>query len=418
MAPELETLLHLLMALAVGLLIGIERGWSGGKEEEGDRVAGIRTFSLIGILGGVAAEVSELIGIWMFGVIFGSVTLLIIVSYVMESREKRDIGTTTAFAMMLTFLLASWAAYGHYITAFSVTAAVVTFLSLKPVLHKWVSTIETKEVYAGIKLLIISVVLLPLLPNQGYGPWESVNPYWIWWMVVLICSISFAGYFAIKYVGNQMGTLVTSIAGGLASSTAVTLSMAQFARQSEQKRIFMAGVLLASSIMFVRIMVEVLVVNPDLIYPLWIPLVVMFSCVIGGGVWLWGRRIRESAPDIELKNPFKLVTALKFGALLATILLLTSAMKEWFGDSGIYILAMLSGFADVDAITLSLSKLALDGLQREVATMGIILAASVNTLVKGFIFSFFVGFRESLHLIVMMFLAVIAGLLTTLLIWL
>lgn len=418
MAPEFESVLQLLIALAVGLLIGIERGWSGGKEEEGDRVGGIRTFSLIGILGGVATEVSQITGAWLFGVVFVAATLLIIVSYVMETRAKRDIGTTTAFAMMITFLLASWAAYGYYIAALSVTAVVVTLLGLKPVLHKWVSTIETREIYAGIKLLIISVVLLPLLPNQGYGPWESLNPYWVWWMVVLICGISFAGYFAIKYAGNQMGTLVTSITGGLASSTAVTLSMAQFARQSVQKRIFMAGVLFASSIMFIRILVEVLVVNPGLIYPLWIPLAVMFSCVIGGGVFLWIRSSRENATDIELKNPFKLVTALKFGVLLATILVLVSAMQEWFGEPGIYLLAILSGVADVDAITLSLSRLALDGIEEEVAAMGIILAASVNTLVKGFIFSFFVGFRESRNLIGILFLAVIAGVLTTLLIWL
>jgi len=317
MVQEYQIVIHLLSALAIGLLIGIERGWSGRKEEEGARIAGMRTFSLIGLLGGVAAEVSNILGEWIIVAFIIAITALIIVGHIFETRKSGDIGTTTAFSMMLTFLLAVWAALGFYVYALGASVLVVALLGMKPVLHKWLKNIETEEVYAGIKLLIISVILLPLLPNEGYGPWEALNPYWIWWMVVLICGISFVGYFAIKHIGNRMGTLVTSITGGLASSTAVTLSLAQFARQYKIKNLFTGGVMIASSIMFIRVMVEVAVVNASLLHPLWIPILLMFLSVLGGGYFLWKQNTDVGQePELKLDNPFKITMAIKFGACL------------------------------------------------------------------------------------------------------
>lgn len=416
MNVEFEILLHLLVAFAIGLLIGIERGWSGKQEEEGDRVAGIRTFSLIGILGGVWAILSRHVGEWILAVAFIAVVAMAIVSYIIETRKHEDIGTTTAYTIMLTFALGAWAAYGFYMYALATTALVVALLGMKPVLHKWLRGIETKEIYAGIKMLIISVVLLPLLPNQGYGPWEALNPRWIWWMVVLISGISFVGYFAIKYVGNRLGTLVTSITGGLASSTAVTLSMAQFAQKQDSKTLFMAGVMFASSIMFIRVFVEVSIVNPSLLLPLLFPLIVMFSAILAGGIWLMlNKSSKEEDPHIEISNPFNIVTALKFGGFLALILFLSTAMKEFFGNQGIYLLSVISGLMDVDAITLSLSRLALDDISNEVAVLGIILASVTNTMTKALMFAFFAGFRQSLKLIGLMLAAAVLGIASTLL---
>ncbi|MEX2575009.1 MAG: MgtC/SapB family protein, partial [Balneolaceae bacterium] len=230
MESELQIVFQLLAALAIGFLVGIERGWSGQKESESDPVAGIRTFSLIGLLGGVWAMISQTAGEWILAIAFAAVAAMAIVSYLMNTRKSDNIGTTTAYTQMVTFVLGAWAALGYHLYALGTAVLVVALLGMKPVLHRWLRGIETKEIYAGIKLLVISLVLLPLLPDQGYGPWESINPRWIWWMVVLICGISFIGYFSIKHIGNRKGTLVTSITGGLASSTAVTLSMAEFAR--------------------------------------------------------------------------------------------------------------------------------------------------------------------------------------------
>ncbi len=411
MDTEFEIIIKLLAALAIGLLIGIERGWSGRKEEEGVRVAGLRTFSLLGLLGGICAIISVELGDWFLAASFLAVSLMIVAGHVLEARTSGDLGTTTAFSMMLTFALSAWAAMGFYNYALATSVVAVALLGMKPVLHKWLRNIEIEEIYAGIKLLIISVILLPLLPNRGFGPWESLNPYWIWLMVVLICGISFVGYFAIKHIGNRMGTLVTSITGGLASSTAVTLSLSQFAKEFPAKSMFMGGVMIASSIMFIRVMVEVAIVNPLLLNDLWLPVTLMFFCVLGGGYWLWKKGVYKQAdPDLQLDNPFKLTMAIKFGLLLAIIMFLSAAMLNLFGDRGIYVLSVISGLMDVDAITLSLSRLALDELSHDVAVMGIVLASATNTVVKGFIFAFFVGMRESRQLITLLILAVIPGL--------
>jgi len=413
---EYEIIIQLLAALAVGMLIGIERGWSGREEDEGDRIAGLRTFSLIGLLGGVWVQLSHIINDWMLGIAFVAVVAMIIVSHIIGVRETEDVGVTTEFAMMLTFSLAAWAAFGYYIYAFSATAIVVALLGMKPILHQWLRNLQTKEIYSGIKLLIISLVLLPLLPNRNYGPWDAFNPYWIWWMVVLISGISFVGYFAIKYAGKKRGTLLTAVTGGLASSTAVTLSLAEMAKKNSRTTIFMAGVVIASSIMFVRVIVEVAIVNISLLEGLWLPVSVLFFCLLAGGSWLWfNEKSSEPEAEIDLKNPFNLPTALKFGALLGVILFLSAAAEEWFGDRGIYALSIASGLIDVDAITLSLSRMATENLKEEVAILGIILAASMNTLVKGFLFSFFVGLKESIRLILVLLISVIPALIITLL---
>lgn len=408
---EYEVLVEIFASLAVGLLIGIERGWSEREEDEGDRIAGLRTFSLIGLLGGVWAQLSTIIEIWVLVVAFAAVVAMIITSHIIGTRETEDIGVTTEFAMMLTFSLGAWAAFGYYIYAFSATAIVVTLLGIKPILHKWVSNLETREIYSGIKLLLISLVLLPILPDKGYGPWQSLNPYWIWWMVVLISGISFVGYFAIKYAGNKIGTLLTAITGGLASSTAVTLSMAQMAKQHKNKTLFMGGVVVASSIMFIRVLIEVAIVNKLLLDRLWLPISVMFLCLIVGGSWLWFKsKDKGTENEIELNNPFNFPTALKFGLLLGLILMLAAAAKEWFGDEGIYMLSLVSGLIDVDAITLSLSRLAINELSENVAIMGIVLASAMNTLVKGLLFSFIIGLKVSLRLLLVLLVSVIPGL--------
>ncbi len=396
---------NLFAALGIGLLIGIERGWSGRLEDEGDRVAGIRTFSLVGLFGGVWTEVSRFVNEWILAVAFLALAALVITSYVIKAKveEEKDLGITTEVALLLTFTLSSWAAFGYHVYALGATVIVISLLSLKPTLHSWLHKIEVKEIYAGIKLLIITVILLPLLPNKGYGPWEAINPHWIWWMVVLISGLSFIGYILIKYLGEDKGTMLTAITGGLASSTAVTLSLAQFAKQQKKiaSGIFIAGVLVASSIMFVRVGIEVAIVNTALLYPLWIPLTTMLILTLGSGFWLWQKHLQleDDQPPLELKNPLQLFTALQFGLLLGVILLLATAMEKWYGDQGIYLLALFSGLMDVDAITLSLSRMAEEGTDASVATLGILIAVITNTLVKAGLFFFWAGYEKSKQLI-------------------
>jgi uncharacterized membrane protein (DUF4010 family) len=220
----------------------------------------------------------------------------------------------------------------------------------------------------------------------------------------------------IQIAGERMGMIVTAIAGGLASSTAVTFSLARFARE-KTSLLFSAGVLVASSIMFFRVMIEVFVVHAALMHRLWLPLVIMLLGLMASLLWIWrkpAKDARDQEQKIELKNPLQLGMALQFGVLLAVILLLSEAMKEWFGNQGVYVLSVVSGLMDVDAITLSLSRSAHSDLAAEVAIMGIVLACAANTIFKGLIFAVIAGFRKNVHLPVLMFAAMVPGLLVAL----
>jgi uncharacterized membrane protein (DUF4010 family) len=414
MEDTYQSAITMLVSLAIGLLVGIERSWSDRDGEDGKRIAGLRTFSLIGLLGGVAVLLSREVGSWFVAVAFVVVAALSITAHVLDVQEDQDLGTTTAFSMMLVFVLAAWAAYGAVIPAMAVTVVVITLLGYKPLLHSWLKMISPQDFFAGAKLLIISVVLLPLLPNQGYGPWQALNPFWTWLMVVLISALSFLGYVGMKIVGERAGLIMTAIVGALASSTAVTVSLARLAKQRQRYHLFASGVLLASAIMFLRVMIEIFVVYPGLLAEMWLPLSVMCAGLLAGFLWLWLRRERskpEVSRDIEVRNPLQLGMALQFGALLAAILLLSEAMKAWFGDYGIYALSVVSGVMDVDAITLSLARSAQQHLESEVAVIGILLACATNTLAKGIMFAGITGIRQAIRLPLFMGVAMLPGLL-------
>ncbi|MGM0480998.1 MAG: MgtC/SapB family protein [Pseudomonadota bacterium] len=408
----METALSLLAALTIGLMIGIERGWSGRKSDEGERVAGVRTFSLIGLSGGVFAILGQQFGPALIVTGFVVTTALIAVSYVSYSRKSGDAGMTTEFSMLITFSLAVWATSKTPIPALSVAAIVVALLGHKRHLHNLLEKIPSRAFYSGITLLLISVVVLPLLPNKGYGPWEALNPYWTWWMVVLISGLSFIGYLLTQLLGKRRGTLITGIAGGLASSTAVTITMARFAARHKASVLYVNAMLLASSIMFPRVLIEVFVVNRALLAEVVLPILFMLAGMSVVLLLLYRKhqQQRDTSTDLEIENPLQLVTALQFGVFLAVILLLAEAMKAWFGDAGIYSLAVISGLMDVDAITLSLSKSATGDLSHQVAAMGIVLACASNTLLKGLMFASIAGFKEHLRYVIYMAMGISPGL--------
>jgi uncharacterized membrane protein (DUF4010 family) len=374
------------VALAIGLLIGLERGWHERERSEGERIAGLRTFGLSGLLGGVWALLAQEGGEAVLGLGFAAFAAVLILAHsqMIRGRENADYGVTTVVAGLLTFGLGALAVSGFISLAAAAAVVATLLLGLKPILHDWVRKLTETELLATLKLLLISVVILPVLPNRGFGPWEVLNPYAIWWMVVLITGISFVGYFAVKIMGPNRGVPITGLFGGLASSTATALSFSRLGRnQPNLHRLLAAGVTIASVTMFPRILLEVGVVNPDLLPKLILPMAAMSLFGFGAAVLLW-----RSAPhaadtgEMELNNPFELWPALQFGALLAAIMLLAEAARVWYGDAGIYLLAGISGITDVDAITLSLSRMARGDLSRDVAAGAITLAALVNTGVK------------------------------------
>ncbi|MEX1197643.1 MAG: MgtC/SapB family protein [Pseudohongiellaceae bacterium] len=417
MEPPYELVMSLFAALAVGLLMGTERGWSDRQEQEGERIAGIRTFSIIGLLGGIMVLLSNETTAWLIVAGFASVSALIIVAHVLQVRKDNDVGTTTAFSMMLCFVLAAWAAHGQPVPAVAVTVIVISLLGYKPVLHSWLRHIQPRDFFAGIRLLIISLVLLPLLPDKGYGPWEALNPYWTWWMVVLISGLSFLGYVVIQLAGKKKGVLMTALFGGLASSTAVTISLARFAKQDRHNTVFAIGVVLASAIMFIRVIIEVAVVYPGLLPALLLPLGTMFAGLACAFTWLWYRQNTMETRhqnDIAIKNPLQLNMALQFALVLSAVLFLSEAMEEWFGSQGVYALAVVSGLIDVDAITLALSRAARQDAETDVAAMGIILACIANTVFKSLLFACISGFRKHFRFPVLILTAMIPGILVAL----
>jgi uncharacterized membrane protein (DUF4010 family) len=386
MSDEQHILYRLGAALAIGLLIGVERGWHEREAKEGARIAGVRTYGLVGLLGGGAALLAQAFGALALGLAFLGLAGLLAAVYVENLRRGRaDVGITSLVAALLTFVLGALAAMGEVVIAAASAVVATLLLGYKPQLHRWVNALEGEELRAGIQLLLISVVLLPILPNRGFGPWEALNPYAIWWMVVLIAALSFVGYFAVKIGGAARGTVFTGLAGGLASSTALTLHFSRLAaRETGLVPMLAAGVLLACGTMFPRMLLVASLLNRELFLPLLVPTLAMAACVyLPALVTLWRQARAKSYEASPLKNPLELKTALGFGALLALVMLLGKALQNLSGDAGVLLLAAASGVADVDAITLSLARMSGEDLALTTAVLGVVIAGAVNSLVKG-----------------------------------
>lgn len=382
---NLEVMFDLTAALAVGLLIGTERGWSARDTDDTRLVAGIRTFGLSGLLGGIAALLGQHLGLAAWIAILLAFGLLVLAGYIGDLLKSDDRGMTSEIAMLLTFLLGSLALTESPELAAAGAVIVALLLSLKGVLHTALRKLSAKELSGALKLLFISLVLLPVLPNQGYGPWSAFNPYETWWMVVLIAGIGFAAYVAIRLVGTRAGLLLTALLGGMVSSTAMTLTLSRMHDDERLHRLLASGLLATSALMFPRILLEVWVINHGLLARLAVPMAVATLAYAGGAFLYYRRSGQEITQNAEppLQNPFELGPALRFGALLVLILFLVNGAQRWLGDAGIYLVALLAGLSDVDAITLSLARNAHDGLSSQVAVQGIFLAALSNSLVKG-----------------------------------
>ncbi|GGE69439.1 membrane protein [Streptosporangium jomthongense] len=380
-----QTTLNLAVALLLGAIIGLERGWGAREQKSGERIAGIRTFSLIGLLGGISVVLAQEITVCTFPVLLLSVVAMSIVAYSERLDHIRNFSITGMVSMVLTFCFGAIAVAVDPVMA--TTAAVITAIILdnKEEIHGWVQKLQAHELDAALKLLVISVVMLPLLPNEKMGPGGVLNPREIWWMVVMIASISFVGYFAMRMAGTSKGILFTSLFAGLSSSTALTL---HFARQADRypalNAQFATGILIACGTMFPRILVYCFVINRALLPSLVWPVAVMTLLLYVPAIFIWHRnsgtnRISQPTPG---QNPLELKSALVFGILLTAILLLGDFLKNWLGDTGIYMLAATSGIADVDAITLSLTRMSNNGLAMDTAVLGIVIAAATNNLVK------------------------------------
>ncbi len=413
MEHSLQHLLLLGSALAIGLLIGVERGWSSRDLADGKRMAGLRTFGLTGLLGGLSGLLTQLLGELILATGLAAIAALVITAYLSNRRYSANISATTHVAMLTTFLLGALAGLDQVIIAAACAVITTLLLRCKRFLHRLLLQLSQPELNAGLQLLIISLVLLPVLPNKGYGPWQALNPYEIWWMVVLIAAISFIGYFLIRIMGAQRGILMTGLAGGLLSSTALTLQLSRLAyAHPALQRPCSVGILTACGVMFIRVTLIAGLINPALIIKLYIPMITMSAVVFSCATLIFlQEKSTTSANPAPSRNPLELAPALVFGLLLAAVALLSQAMREWMGDAGILLLAAASGIADVDAINLTLSRMAKSDIQLETATQGIILASASNTLLKGGLAVFSGGVIMIRWITLPLLLAAISGLL-------
>ncbi len=379
-------------ALAIGLLIGIERGWKRREAKEGERVAGLRTYGLTGLLGGSAGLLSQYLGEIVFGLIFLGFAGAVTVSYVTQRRTRDDVSITSMISMLLAFMLGALATLDHVTLAASAAVITALLLRFKEVLHGWLRRLEVQELHAALQLLLISVVLLPILPDQGYGPWQAFNPYETWWMVVLVASISFIGYFTMKIAGPDKGIILTALAAGMLSSTALTLHFSRLAKEhKEMNSLLAAGILVACGTMFPRIILISTLINPELFDAIVLPMAVMALLTFSLAAVMWHQRTDYQPGKLtHINNPLELKSALFFGVILVLVALLGKAAIHFYGETGIYFLAALSGIADVDPINLTLSRMSVTDLSIDIAILGIVIASVCNTLVKALL-SLFVG---------------------------
>lgn len=379
-------------ALAVGLLIGLERGWSERLRAEGSRVAGLRTFGLIGLFGGVAATLRDEFGASVLVAGLLGLAVLGAVSYREWVRASGSLSATSTIAALLTYGLGALAASGAPALALGVAVVAAVLLDLKPTLHRWLRLIEHRELSAALQMLVLSVVVLPLLPDRGFGPYEALNPYRMWWAVVLVSGLSLGGDIAMRFSGPQRGLIWTGLLGGLASSTAATLALSRRVRQSPAHvDAAVAGTLAACGVMFFRMTVIVLTLQPALGRSLAAPLLLPGGVLLALSVVQWMRRqpappgaaATPETPSADEPAPFDLGVALGFGAFLGLMAVLTRLLHDLYGAVGLYGLAALSGLADVDAILISITRMhAGDGVATAAIVLAVGLAVGSNMLTK------------------------------------
>ncbi len=382
---DLELLLRLALALAIGTLIGLERGWQDRDVPEGGRVAGVRTFALSGLFGGVSAALTDILGPVALAVTFAAYAATMIAFRLRRHDSRERVSATTTIATFLTFALGALAVLGSAQAAVASGVVATLILGIKPQLHRFIARIERDELMAVLKLLVMSLVLLPVLPNEGFGPWQALNPYKLWWMVVLVTGISFVGYVAVKVAGARRGIVLAAVAGGVVSSTAVTASLSRQARVSTALApIYAGGVAIACATMFPRLILLVSVVHPSLFTMLWPAFAAAAAANFAIAAWLIRTGNANAAGDVkeEHRNPFEFSLAFRFGLFLAVIAVLSRALQAWFGDAGTYLLAAASGLADVDAIALTLANIGEGAPPEMVIANAICLSAAVNTVVK------------------------------------
>ena len=375
--------LHLLETYTLALLLGALMGLERERSESG--FAGLRSFILVTLFGSLCGNISAESGAeWIMVVGLATIAAQGLMGHVVRLKQHSTSGMTTSLAMLIAYLVGILLTFGHVITSISLSLATTVILYFKPQMHAFSRRLQQRDLYAIFQFVLVAFIILPVLPDQNFGPYEALNPYNIWLMVVLISAINLAGYITLKLVGQRWGSPVLGILGGIVSSTATTLT---FSRQSSAisniSRTATVVVALASTVVLVRITAFIYLINPELMQHLWLPMGGMFLAGLAPIAYYWSHTKCEDALHMESRNPAELSQALLFGLVYAGVLLAVSFAKQHLGTQGVYLVAFISGFTDVDAITLTNARLSLMGdLGQAQAANSILIAMLANLMFK------------------------------------
>ncbi len=383
---EFTFLQNFMIALALGALIGLEREYARYRKR-GHDYAGIRTFPLISLFGALAAYFGEVISPW---VLLGSMILmgvLIIISYFADVETSRKYhGATSEVAGFITFFVGVLCYKGEFTFAAFIAIIMTIILYARSMLHNFAEHIKKKELADTLKFAVIAFIILPFLPDKGYGPYDIFNPYLVWVIVVFVSGISFAGYFLMKWFGEK-GLTLTAVLGGIASSTVLTTSFSQRSKKEEGLfQVLALGVIIANGIMLLRVLFVLFFLNSEVYLKILIPFVVLAAILGVAGYILWKKIApakHNKSHHLELESPFTFLPALKFAIIFSSVLALTKLAGIYFANNGVYIISFISGFFDVDTVVISMAKLVGTTITAEVASKGILLAVITNTLFKG-----------------------------------
>lgn len=402
---EANPFVQLGISMLLGLLVGLQR------QRTEASVGGIRTFPLIAAFGTLCGLLAVVHGGWVIAAGLVALAALLVVSNFMLARGgDTDAGQTTEVAALLLYGIGAYVVFGTLAVAVALGGAIAVLLHYKDLLHAFATRIGERDVTAIMQFVLISLVILPVLPNQAYGPYAVLNPFQVWLMVVLIVAISLIGYVAYKFFGAREGAVLGGVIGGLVSSTATTVSFARrTATAPAGSGLAALVIMIASGSVFARVIAEVGVVAPGHFPQIVPPLAAMLtvSIVIAASLYLHTREHRARMP--EHGNPADLRTAMVFGGMYALIVFVIAAAKTEFGERGLYAVAVLSGLTDMDAITLSTSQLVNQGRLESGTAWRMILVASLSNLTfKGALVAA-LGSRELFRHVVIAFGAALAA---------
>ncbi|MEP7350131.1 MAG: MgtC/SapB family protein [Sphingorhabdus sp.] len=378
-----QLLIRLAVALAIGLLVGLERGWHTRTTKDHRRAAGFRTFALTGLLGGVAGAISDVTGPVVLGIALASFTAIFGAFHWMEAQADKDLSVTSVVAGMLTFMLGAYAVLGDLQIAIAGAVAMTAMLALREPLHRWVASLRWEEIRAVLILLVMTFLLLPIIPNRTVDPWDSLNPAEIWLLAIMIAAVSFGGYVSIRVWGDRLGVVMAAVAGGLASSTATTLTLARLGKEYPgSARLLAGGILLSGVVMLARVGIMAALLNRAMIAHLLPGLGVAAAVMLTASTILLLRRQDAPRPQMQVTNPLEIGTALKLAAVIAVVMLASQLVQTWLGGAGVLAVAAASGIVDVDATTISMTRLGGHQIALGTAIQAIAVAVGVNTLSK------------------------------------